>query len=151
MAYISFPVVLSTYETTAQLYLKAASSMILVGAAGEDDNGVSTTARHQISTPVFVATCVLGLVCTVQSALWLRTCYRRFDTATMFPIEYGTLTMSTNLGGMLVFEEHTQMEGTDWIFAAAGGTVLCLGMGTVAVAKHRQRQSTVAPTPNKKP
>lgn len=37
----------------------------------------------------------------LQAVFWLRKVYSRFDTTTTLPIEYASLTISTNFGGIL--------------------------------------------------
>ena len=130
-AHVFFPVVLSSYETIAQLCIKAASSMMLVS---------TTEHGNQMGEPIFFAVVAFGAVTTLQAVLWLRKTYSRFDTTTTLPIEYACLTMSTNFGGIVWFEEHTQLSWGDWVLVLVGEAVLLLGMVWVAVAKHRQRQ-----------
>ena len=136
-AYLTYGIVLSSYETIAQLCLKAGSSMLLVGM--EDGE---TLSKH-LWTPIFVGVCALGAVCTVAAVIWLRFVYRRFDTATMFPVEYSSLIMSTNVGGIVLFREHMQMSSGQWVWVSLGGVILLLGMGGVAAAKYKQRQAAL--------
>ena len=130
LAQVCFPSVLSSYETLAQLCIKGASSMLLVS---------TTEHGSQMGEPMFWIVVALGFATTLQAVLWLRKVYRRFDTSTTLPIEYASLTISTSFGGILWFEEHEQLEASDWVWVLVGEAVLVVGMAGVAVAKHRQR------------
>lgn len=134
-AHIFFPIVLSSYETIAQLCIKGTSSMMLVS---------TTEHGNQMGEPIFFAVVALGVVTTLQAVLWLRKTYSRFDTTTTLPIEYACLTVSTNFGGIVWFQEHTQLSAQDWVLVLVGESVLLLGMVWVAVAKHRQRERELA-------
>ena len=135
LAHVSFPIVLSSYETIAQLCIKGASSMMLVS---------TTEHGNQMGEPVFFVVVALGLGTTLQAVVWLRKTYSRFDTTTTLPIEYASLTISTNFGGILWFEEHKQLGAQDWVLVLVGESVLLIGMVWVAVAKHRQRERELA-------
>ena len=130
-AQVLFPLVLSNCETLSQLCIKGGSSMLLVTTTG---------GGNQTGKGMFWVVVIFGVAMMVASVIWLRKCYSRFDTTTMLPIEYGMLTVSTNFGGLLFYEEHKQVSTGDWAWIFVGEVILIVGMVGVTWAKHKQRE-----------
>jgi hypothetical protein len=104
IAHVAFPTVLSSYETIAQLCIKGATSMMRTPTTegGSDSDGNQTSSTGE---PIFLIVCALGIATTAQAVVWLRKVYARFDTTTILPIEYATLTISTSFGGANEFAQ----------------------------------------------
>eukprot|EP01052_Picozoa_sp_SAG31_P000410 SAG31_NODE_12_length_38498_cov_21.161671_26_plen_207_part_00 len=80
--------------------------------------------RPQLSLDKIDGTLLNGGACTV-----------------IFPLELGTLTIVSCMGGLFVYEEYKLASATDMIFIYAGIVSMMIGMVTMAFAKTRDPEA----------
>jgi drug/metabolite transporter (DMT)-like permease len=91
-----YPAILGTCESVGQLSLKAVSSMLAVTSAG----------NSQLKSPVFYICLVVWLTCVVNTIVWLRTVYAKFETVECLPVEYGLVAALSITASLLFYQEH---------------------------------------------
>jgi drug/metabolite transporter (DMT)-like permease len=97
----TYPALLGTCESVGQLSLKAVTSMLAVSADGDP----------QFSSPVFWICAAIWLACIVNTIMWLRIVYEKFETGECLPIEYGLVGALSITSSLLFYQEHKVSNG----------------------------------------
>ena len=91
----AYPVILGILETLVQMSQKAASSMALLTLGGES----------QMCHPTFWVSWLLLALLTVFVIWWLRKGLSHLEASRLLPVEYGTVTSTSIVGGLVIYKE----------------------------------------------
>ena len=129
----AYPVILGCLETLVQMCQKAASSMAFLTISGQS----------QLCHPNFWIAWLLLASLTVLVIWWLRKGLSHLEASRLLPIEYGTVTSTAILGGLIIFQEH-RFVSTFHLWMMLGGILLiCIGCALVGRRKTIQKKFDV--------
>jgi drug/metabolite transporter (DMT)-like permease len=97
---LAFPCLIALFESLCQICLKGLNDMLSKTLDGDSQLG---------DWRFYFVFLMLGSF-TLAIMWWMRKGYTRFEAVMMLPIQMGTLTSSTVLGGLMFYAEYTQME-----------------------------------------
>ena len=112
----AYPVILGTLETFVYLCQKAVSSMALLTVYGDSQ---LCHAAAWLAALLLVAFSLLVIH-------WLRKGLRNLEASRLLPVEYGTVTSTSIVGGLILFDE-----GADASLAPLNFWMMALGIGLI--------------------
>jgi len=132
-----YPSALGATEATGALVLKAVNSLFYTSVS-EEEEGEVTEDDEGSNLGLWVVLYGVGAVLFVGIVIWLRLTYRRFEIPVAFPVEFGTLTLASVVGGFMVFQDHRAVEGVGaWAGVCASSLAIMGGISIVAVASKK--------------
>ena len=124
-AMAAYPLTLGAWEGMGYVGLKAANSIYDKWSAGDDS---------QANHPFFYVGMGVSLPIIVWIIIWIRKSYGRFPTTHIFPLELGTLTVTSCMGGLFVYEEHKMASGADLVMIFVGIVLMMVRLTAAARA-----------------
>jgi len=121
----AYPVILGTLETLVQMVQKAASSMALLTFEGES----------QACSPVFWGSWLLLVCLTLLVIMWLRKGLSALPSSRLLPVEYGTVTSTSILGGLILYQEGRFVPVYHLWMMGVGILLILIGCGLVGRRK----------------
>jgi drug/metabolite transporter (DMT)-like permease len=122
----AYPVVLGSLETLVQMFQKGASSMLYL---------TLTEGRSQLCHGAFWVLWLLLAVVSVLVIWWLRKGLSHLEASRLLPIEYGTVTSTSIIGGLVIYQEYRFVATHNLINMMGGIILICLGCGLVGRRK----------------
>uniref|UniRef100_A0A7S3B2B9 Magnesium transporter n=1 Tax=Haptolina ericina TaxID=156174 RepID=A0A7S3B2B9_9EUKA len=113
----AYPVILGILETLVQMCMKGGSSMLLLTLEGQ-------------SQLCHAALYIVGIVWILLSVLviqWLRKGLLVLEASRLLPVEYGTVTSTSVLGGLVLYQEGKFCTSEDMWLMALGISFIIFG------------------------
>jgi hypothetical protein len=128
-----YPVIVGLLESVVQLAQKSGSGMLALTLVGDS----------QLNDPVFAIVCTAWTGSSLFVIWWLRKSLTVLPASRLLPIEYGTFTASSVLGGLLVFDEQRVVtSGHLWLMAL--GSILVI-VGCIVLGSRQSIVTSGAP------
>ena len=121
----AYPIILGSLETLVQMCMKAASSMVFLSFEGQS----------QLCHATFWVSALLLVLLTLLVIVWLRKGLSHLEASRLLPVEYGTVTSTSILGGLILYQEHRYVSRLHICFMMVGILLILLGCGLVGRRK----------------
>ncbi len=126
----AYPIAVGLFETGVQMAMKGGSSMLLLSFSGDS----------QLCHPLFWVVLLAWALLAVGAIIWLRKGLRHLPATRLLPVEYGTVSSASVLGGLLLYEEADLVSSRDLGLMMLGILLVCVGCGLVGRRKTIKRR-----------
>lgn len=121
----AYPLILGILETLVQMCMKGGSSMMLLTIEGQS----------QLCHFMFWLLVVLWLLLSIAVIWWLRKGLLNLEASRLLPVEYGTVTSTSVIGGLVLYKEHRWVSAKDQALMMIGIALIVLGCALVGRRK----------------
>ena len=121
----AYPTVIGTLETLVQMMMKGGSSMLLLTFRGDS----------QLCFANFYAFLTAWALLSVAAIWWLRKGLLFLEVTRLLPIEYGVVTCTSVIGGLVIYQEHRFVPTSNLIYMSLGILLICAGCALVGKRK----------------
>lgn len=126
----AYPIILGTLETLVQMCMKGISSMTLLSLDGDS----------QLCHPTYWTMVVMLCVFSIAVIWWLRKGLSHLAASRLLPVEYGTVTSTSILGGLIIYQERRFVGMLNLWMMALGICLILLGCALVGRRKTIKKQ-----------
>jgi len=122
-----YPVVIGTLETLVQMCMKGGSSMLYLT--------LFPPYKSQLCHATFWLVILAWALISVLVIFWLRKGLERLPASRLLPVEYGTVTATSVLGGLMLYQEATTVSVFNLAMMGVGIGLICGGCALVGKRK----------------
>lgn len=127
----AYPIVVGGLETLVQMCMKGGSSMLALTAVGDS----------QLCFAFFWVVLLAWALLSLAAIYWLRKGLVHLPASRLLPIEYGTVTTTSVLGGLVVYQEHKYVPVSPNLSVMGFGIgLICVGCALVGRRKTLKRK-----------